>query len=131
MPFPADQTGNAVPRFHAATGENPVLVIGANPIGAARHRKGAASANQRGLVGSIVFQVQKFRESPFDGRFLNGAILANSANRSVGHPGRIRIKGQHAAASVAAEKCRMHSLVDRLSYVLEHVQRPILIMADG
>src|SRR5262249_42042738 len=57
MPFPADQARNAVAVLHRAAGKEPVLLVGTNPVGPTGNRKGAASADQRGLVGSVVFQV--------------------------------------------------------------------------
>src|SRR5207249_6468632 len=58
VPFPADETWDAVAVLHAAAGENPVLVIGTDPVGAAGDRKSAAGADERGLVRPVVFQLQ-------------------------------------------------------------------------
>src|SRR5437868_4775413 len=118
MPFPADQAGNTVTVLHAAAGKNPVLIIGTNPVGAARNRKSTASADQRGFVRSIVFQVQKLREPAFDSRVLNRPVLPDPADSSVGNTRRIGVIREHAATGIAAEKRRMNTLVDRLFHVI-------------
>src|SRR5260370_31914483 len=54
VPFPADESRNAVAVLHAAIGEYPVPLVGTNPVGSTGDREGAARAHQRGFIWSIV-----------------------------------------------------------------------------
>lgn len=47
VPFPADESGNPVSLAHPSTLKDPVLGLGANPIGAAGKGREVASADQQ------------------------------------------------------------------------------------
>src|SRR5262249_49738691 len=102
-----------------------------DPIRAAGNRKRAASANQCRLVRSIVFEIAQLRKAGFDRGVLNRTVLTNAADDSVRNATRAGKILDHAAAGVSAQECDVYSRRDRGLHILQHVQRPILIMADG
>ena len=84
MKFPADEAGNAVLIFHGCSLVNPMVGLGADPIGAAGARRYIAPrADQLTFRRTLVRKSGDRRESA-DHSFVTRTEVVNSAKDSVG-----------------------------------------------
>jgi hypothetical protein len=122
MKFPTDQTWNGVPSLHARLMIDPVVWLGADPVGPARYRPCTMRSDQFVRIRAFVFQST------------HGRKLASPAwraeNSITPYGSAIVIPVDLPANGITAKETDTRSVRDGAQYVSKHFYGPILVMAN-
>jgi len=124
VPFPADESGDAIALLHAGVAVDPMVRPRANPVGTAGDRPRAVSADQFVGVGALVLERT------------HGHKFARASRRSV-HTDpferpQLGVAFQNTSADgIAREEAHAHTGQDRRLDVAVHLDRPIFVVPNA